>query len=164
MQNQFCTTTNEFCRRNINNRAHARTHVNAHRYMPNTVQGSTPTYWISTVFDTFRSAAYLCNWLRVHDKTAFNSGVTVRGCGIPFWWEWSPPKRAGCRLTEHNYFNLYICILFDTFSDSNLREMHGTSNIVKFMAQYLSIVFKNFKSKPDTFWFSVQFANLRCKI
>jgi len=69
----------------------------------------------------------------VHDKMAFNSDVTVHGSGIPFSWGWLPPQHIECSLTEHNFLNLYICILFDQFADGNLIEMHGTSNIVKFM-------------------------------
>ena len=81
----------------------------------------------------------------MHDKTASKSGVTVHGRGIPFLWGCLPPKRVGCSLTEHNFLNLYICILFDQFLGSNLIDKHSTSNIVKFMEQYVSILFKHFQ-------------------
>lgn len=83
IQFQFCTTTNEFGRRNINK--HARTLAQTHtpiyaKYCAWVIH----TFWISTVFDTFRDAAHPCNSLHVHDKTEYNSRVIFHGRGIPF--------------------------------------------------------------------------------
>ena len=61
------------------------------------------------------------------------------------WWGWSTPKCVGCSLTEHNFFNLYIRIFFDQFLDSNLIDKHGRSNTLKFMEQYVSIIYKYFQ-------------------